>query len=424
VVNVELLDPAEREVHSDRILAEWRNRVSDIPGAESLIFDVPEMGPGGKPIEFKLLADARHFDELENAVEEVKGELKRRVGVKDVFDDSKPGKWEYQLRVKDRALAMGVPLADVAETVRAAYYGEEVMRLQRGRHEVKLMVRYPPEERGSLANFDEIRVRADDGAERPITELAHVDVRPSLAEINRVDQLRSITISADIEQGVGNAREVVSDLKKTFLPALFAKYPNVSVRWEGQQEQTDESVRSLLIGLAVALVAMFVLLTMEFRTYLQPLMIMVIIPFGIAGAIWGHLLFGLPISMFSLFGLVALTGVVVNDSIVLIDFINERVRGGMELQEAIIDAGRRRFRPVLLTSLTTVAGLLPVVLERSLQAQIVIPMAIALCFGLIFSTVLVLVMVPMLYQVYSLLIGRAAPAHEEDEVEAALAAGT
>jgi multidrug efflux pump subunit AcrB len=288
------------------------------------------------------------------------------------------------------------------------------MRLQRGRHEVKLMVRYPPQERGSLANFDEIRIRGTDGAERPITELARVDVKPSLAEINRVDQLRSITVSADVE-GETKASDVVAHLQSNVLPAIFANHPNVSVRWEGQQEQTLESVRSLLIGLLVSLVAMFVLLTMEFRTYLQPLMIMAIIPFGIAGAVWGHLVFGLPISMFSLFGLVALTGVVVNDSIVLIDFINERVRGGMDLREAIIDAGRRRFRPVLLTSLTTVAGLLPVVMERSLQAQIVIPMAVALCFGLIFSTVLVLVMVPMLYQMYSLLIGRAAPTHVEEE---------
>lgn len=415
VVNVELVDPSERTIHSEKILAEWRRRVQGIAGAESLTFDVPQMGPGGKSIEFKLLADARYFDQLEQAVEKVKAELSRRVGVKDVVDDSKPGKWEYQLRIKDRALAMGVPLADVAETVRAAYYGEEVMRLQRGRHEVKLMVRYPREERGSLANFDEIRIRTGDGAERPITELAHVDVKPSLAEINRVDQMRSITVSAEIEPGRANAREIVADLKKNFMPKLFQEHPQVTVRWEGQQEQTDESVRSLMVGLVVALVAMFVLLTMEFRTYLQPLMIMAIIPFGVAGAIWGHLLFGLPMSMFSLFGLVALTGVVVNDSIVLIDFINHRIREGMELNEAIIDAGRRRFLPVLLTSLTTVAGLLPLVMETSLQAQIVIPMAVALCFGLIFSTVLVLIMVPMLYQVYTLLVGRAAPVYEEDE---------
>ncbi|MBW3597695.1 MAG: efflux RND transporter permease subunit, partial [Planctomycetes bacterium] len=415
VVNVELADPAERDIHSQTVLAEWRRRVGDIPGAESLTFDIPQMGPGGKAIEFKLLADARHFDELEAAVEEVKGELKRRVGVKDVMDDSKPGKWEYRLRVKESAQSMGVPLADIAETVRASYYGEEVMRLQRGRHEVKLMVRYPREERGSLANFDEIRVRTGDGAERPITELVTVDVEPSLAEINRVDQLRSITVSADVEPGVANARDVVADLKKNFMPQLFTEHPHVDVRWEGQQEQTDESVRSLLIGLLVALVGMFVLLTMEFRTYLQPLIIMAIIPFGVAGAIWGHFIFGLPLSMFSLFGLVALTGVVVNDSIVLIDFINHRVREGVDLREAIVESGRRRFRPVLLTSLTTIVGLLPIVMERSFQAQIVIPMAIALCFGLLFSTVLVLVMVPMLYMVYSKLIGPAAPEHEEEE---------
>jgi multidrug efflux pump subunit AcrB len=405
VVNVELIDPGLREVHSDDILAMWSERVGQIPGVESLTFDVPEMGPGGKAIEFKLLADAHHFTELEAAVESVKTALKERVGVRDVVDDSKPGKVEYQLQIKDRAQAMGVPLAEVAETVRAAYYGEEVMRLQRGRHEVKLMVRYPRDERGSLANFEEIRIRAGDGAERPITELAHVDVKPSLAEINRVDQMRSITVSADVTPGLANARAVVADLQATVMPEIFAKNPHVQVRWEGQQEQTDESVRSLLVGLVVAMVTMFVLLTIEFRSYLQPLMIMAIIPFGIAGAVWGHFFFGLPLSMFSLFGLVALTGVVVNDSIVLIDFINHRLRDGLTVREALFDAGRRRFRPVMLVSVTTIVGLLPIVMETSLQAQIIIPMAIAFCFGEIFSTVLVLIMVPLLFQSYANLVG-------------------
>jgi multidrug efflux pump subunit AcrB len=246
--------------------------------------------------------------------------------------------------------------------------------------------------------------------------LAHVDVKESLAEINRVDQKRSITVSADVQKGVANARQVVLDLQQNVMPAVFAAHPHVSVRWEGQQEETNESVRSLLIGLLAAMVVMFVLLTIEFRSYLQPLLIMAIIPYGVAGAIWGHFFFGMPLSMFSLFGLVALTGVVVNDSIVLIDFINQRLREGMSVHDALYDAGRRRFRPVMLVSVTTILGLLPIVMETSLQAQIIIPMAVAFCFGEIFSTTLVLIMVPVCYQAYIELVGPPPRTQEQESM--------
>ncbi len=404
-VSVELIDTAERTVRSQEIIAQWRQLTGDFPGAETVSFGTPNFGPGGRPIEFKLLADAAMMDELEAAVDETKAKLAQFAGVFDISDDSRPGKWEYQLRVKPTAMAMGIPLADVAETVRASYYGEEVMRLQRGRHEVKLMVRYPRAERRSMADFEEIRIRTVDGSERPISELADVNVQRGYSEINRIDQMRSITITADVDESVANAFSIVQELRSSFMPGLLGKYDGVRVRWEGQQEQTTESMESLKLGLLVALVAMFVLLTMEFRSYLQPLMILAIIPFGVIGAIWGHFLQGRELTMFSLFGLVALTGVVVNDAIVLIDFINQRVRDGLPLKAALIDASSQRLRPVFLTSVTTVAGLLPILLERSFQAQIVIPMATSLCFGLMASTVIVLVLVPTLYYVYASLTG-------------------
>jgi multidrug efflux pump subunit AcrB len=403
VVAVELVDTSGRDVKSTRIINRWREVVGRIPGAESASFGAGEMGPGGTPIEFKLLADPEDMPELEAAVEECKAKLSQYPGVFDIADDSRPGKWELQLKVKDRAKAMGVPLADVAETVRAAYYGEEVMRLQRGRHEVKLMVRYPPEERYSLAGFDDIRVRTGDGSERPLTELADVELQRGYSEINRLDQMRAITITADVEESKTNADQVISELESDFVPGLLDRYPEVRVRWEGQAEQTKESIAGLIKGLAVALLCMFALLTLEFRSYLQPVMIMIIIPFGAIGAILGHFFLGLDVTLFSLFGLVALTGVVVNDSIVLIDFINSRVRSGIPLEEALVDAGQRRFRPVLLTSLTTIAGLLPLLLETSFQAQVLIPMATSICFGLMFTTVMVLVLVPTFYRVYALI---------------------
>jgi multidrug efflux pump subunit AcrB len=299
----------------------------------------------------------------------------------------------------------GVPPESIARPVRASYYGEEVMRLQRGRHEVKLMVRYPEEDRRSLADFDSIRVDAGDGVQRRITELAEVTVRRGYSEINRIDQRRSITVSADVDENEGNAKDIVATLQKTFIPDLLKEYPSVRIRWEGQQEQDTESVGSLMTGLVVAMIATFVLLTVEFNSYGQPLVVMCVIPFGMVGAIWGHAIMGLPLTLFSMLGLVALTGVVVNDSIVLVDFINHRTRSGIALEDAVLEAGQRRFRPVLLTSLTTVVGLLPILTETSFQAQLVIPMATSLCFGLMLSTLLVLVLVPTLYLVYGRIFG-------------------
>lgn len=406
-VSVEIVEAEERTLGSEAILDLWRKRVGEVPGVDRLTFGSPSMGPGGKPIEFKLLADAKHLNELEAAVEACKQELATYPGVKDINDDSSPGKWEFQIKIKDKARAMGVPLADVAETVRATYYGEEVMRLQRGRHEVKLMVRYPEEERRSLMGFDDIRIRTGDGSERPITELADIDVKRGYSEINRIDQQRSITVSSDLNEKEGNAREIVQALKKTggFMDQLLAQYPGVRVRWEGQQEQTDESVNSLIVGLMIAMASMFALLTVEFRSYVQPLIILGIIPFGIIGAVFGHAVLGMELTLFSLFGLVALTGVVVNDSIVLIDFINHRIADGLPLKAALLDAGQRRFRPVLLTSMTTIVGLAPILKETSFQAQIIIPMAASLIFGLMLATILVLFLIPTYYYLYARAMG-------------------
>jgi len=423
MVFVELNDTSKRSLKSDHILAEWRKATPEISGIDSLTFGTPELGPGGAAVEFKLLGPANKMAQLEEAVEACKTELARSAkypGVVDIVDDSRPGKSEYRLTIKETARAMGISAMDLAETVRASFYGAEVMRLQRGRHEVKLMVRYPERDRKSLAALEEIRIRGENGVERPITEFADIIVDRGYSEINRVDQLRSITITADIIEGRGNATNTVAKLKQAFMldpvpnlaasehqPAalgLLAKYPDVRIRWEGQQEQTNESMASLGVGFTVATFAMFTLLTLVFRSYVQPLIILCTIPFGLSGAILGHSVMGLPLTMFSLFGLVALTGVVVNDSIVLIDFINKRLAAGDDLQSAIIAGGARRFRPVVLTSLTTIAGLTPILLEKSFQAQVLIPMATSLCFGLALATVLVLVLVPAFYWIYGRLV--------------------
>jgi hypothetical protein len=240
---------------------------------------------------------------------------------------------------------MGVSLTDLAGTIRAAFYGEEVMRLQRGRHEVKLMVRYPQAERRTLATLDEIRVTSPDGVKRPIGELADVAVERGYSEINRLGQKRAITVTADIDvaKTTLTSSHVIADMERRLMPSFAADYPAVRVRWEGQREQSNESLRSLGVGFVVALFAMFVLLTMEFKSYFQPFLILAAIPFGIAGAVFGHAVMGMPLTLFSMFGLVALAGVVVNDSICLIDFINLRVREGHPLRAALRDLGATTF---------------------------------------------------------------------------------
>ncbi|MCO8121047.1 efflux RND transporter permease subunit [Stieleria sp. TO1_6] len=396
----ELHDTNVRNIHSKDLLAMWRAETGDFAGAESVTYGSVGVGPGGKAIEFKLLASSDNEDNLLAATEAVKTKLASYNGVFDIADDNTPGKWEFQFRVKDHALATGVTPTDLGNVVRNTYFGAEAMRLQRGRHEVKLMVRYPEDERRSLVNFREIRVSDPEGNEHPIEELAEVTLKRGFSEINRVDQRRSITISADLDWKTANANLIIDDLQKNYMPDLAQRYPGVDVRWEGQAEQSRESVGSLMTGFGIAIVTMYVLLVLQFRSYVQPILILMIVPFGMIGAVWGHAILGLPLTLFSMFGLVALSGVVINDSIVLIDFINVRVREGAPAMEALAESGQRRFRPILLTSMTTIAGLVPLMLERSFQAQLLIPMAASLAFGLMLATGLVLFLVPVFYALY------------------------
>jgi multidrug efflux pump subunit AcrB len=397
---VELVNVSQRDVTSAQIVTQWRQETGDIPGVESLTFRMMDYGPEPDPIAFSLRAKNEDIQQLEPALAKCRQYLAAQPGVWDVDDDYRHGKWELQLRVKDGARAMGVSMADLAETLRASYFGQEVMRLQRGRHEVKLMVRYPRQQRGSTEAFDDLRVRIGDGHERPLSELAEVNVVRGLSRIKRLDGMRSINVTADVDRSRTNAAWIVRDMRGNFVPGLLKDHPGVEIRWEGEQGAARESLGSLAVGTCIAMLGMYTLFTLEFRSYVQPLLILVIVPFAIAGAIWGHAIVGLPLTLFSFLGLVALTGVVVNDSIVLMDFVNARRQDGFAIDEALVDAGRRRIRPILLTSATTIAGLFPILFEASSQAQVVIPMATSLVFGLVLSTFLILLMLPALYRVY------------------------
>jgi multidrug efflux pump subunit AcrB len=399
-IQAELHESTVRNVTSDQLIQMWRQEAGLFPGAERVNFQSENIGPGGKPLEFKILAPREGVAELEMAVEAAKSKLATYDGVYDIRDDSNPGKTEFQFAIKDRAKSLGIRQEDLSESIRAAYYGAEVQRLQRDRHEVKVMVRHPPEERRSLANFQDLRIRGADGVERPLSELAEIKVTRGYSEINRLDQLRSVTVSAELDTAKANAATIAADLKAKLVPELIQKYPTLRFRWEGQQQETAESFNSLAIGFVIAMMAMYLLLVFEFRSYLQPWIVLAIVPFGMVGAIFGHAVMGLSLTLFSMFGMVTLAGVVVNDSIVMVDFINQCLAKGMSVNEALLTAGSRRLRAIFLTSVTTVAGLLPMLLEKSFQAQVLIPMATSLAFGLIGATVLVLFVVPLLYRLY------------------------
>jgi multidrug efflux pump subunit AcrB len=422
-VEVQLVPPSERVHSTTQLNALWRDEVPKISGTEILKFGSPSMGPGGSDIEFKILSDDKGIKYLDQAADDCKVFLAGKLGVSDIEDDSRVGKMEMIIRLNEMGRALGLDESNLASTIRGGYFGEEVMRLQRGRHEVKLMVRYPEKARKNALDFKQIRIRDNQGVERPLMEVADIEQRRAFSEINRIDQRRSVTISASVEKEDANSSDIIAEMKSDFLPKLFQRYKtetgaNLAVNWEGEQAQNEESVASMMSGFVVALLCMFVLLTLQFRSYIQPAIILAIIPFGWLGAILGHAVMGLDLTLFSFFGLIALTGVVVNDSIVLVDFINRKVRDGVPLFDALMAAGKRRFRPIMLTSFTTVAGLFPMLLETSLQAQVLIPMACSLIFGLITGTLLILILVPVFYHIYGIILLKTGNPlfHDDDEL--------
>ncbi len=393
---VELVTSGDRPgISTNEILNRWRSQVGELPGIDRMAFFTLEGGPAGNAIEIQLSGE--DFDQLSLAADELKTEIKTYPGTYDISDNFRPGKQERKLRVKAGARSIGVTMRGLARQVRQAFYGEEALRIQRGREDIKVMVRYADKQRSSLSGFDEMRIRTSEGQEIPIEEVAEIDHSRAYSIINRVDRKRTITVISDIDETTANARRILADLKANFLPKLIERYPGISYDLEGQAKRTGESIDSLKSGYLLAMMGIFLLLASQFRSYIQPVIIMIAIPFGLIGAVFGHLIMGKEFTIISIFGIVALSGIVVNDSLILIDFINRAVRSGIDIETAVVESGKARFRPVLLTSITTIAGLLPILLERSFQAQFLIPMAISICFGLLAATVLTLLYVPALY---------------------------
>ncbi len=318
-------------------------------------------------------------------------------GVIDISDSNRAGKDELRFsELTPAGRAMGFRLQDVANQVRDAFYGNEVQRLQRGRDEVKVMVRFPSEDRRMLDSLETMKIRTPAGDEVPLLQVVTLEPGRGPAVIQRTDRQRSIKITADVGPGT-NANEVVAAFTEKTLDKIPGKFPGVRYSFEGEQKDQNDSVREIGIGFLAALVGMYVLIAIPLRSYLQPLIIMAVIPFGLVGAIWGHALLGMNLSIMSMCGLVALAGVVVNDSLVMVDYVNRHRDESDTLREAAIAAGGRRFRAILLTSLTTFVGIMPMILETDVQAKFLVPMAVSLAFGILFATVITLFLVPGVY---------------------------
>jgi multidrug efflux pump subunit AcrB len=421
-INVELTPAEQRAVTSTGIADRWRAKVGAVAGAEELTF-TSSLFSAGAPIYVQL--SGADPERLERVAERLKGILAEYPGVQDIADTFREGKAEVEIDVTPEAEAAGLSLADVARQTRQAFYGEEAQRIQRGRNEVKVMVRFPEDERRSLGDLENLRFRAPDGVAVPFTTAARAELSRGPASIQRVDRRRVLAVTADVDPAEGNANEILADLRAGPLPELMADFPGVRYSLEGEQQEQRETLGGLVRGFGYALLAIYVLLAIPFRSYAQPLIVMSAIPFGFIGAVGGHLLMGLDLTILSMFGIVALTGVVVNDSLVMVDFINQRYREGVPLRKAIRGSGVARFRAIVMTSLTTFAGLAPLLTERSVQAKFLIPMAVSLAFGVLFATFITLILVPVGYFILEdvkaamrRLLGMEAKDTEDEEEEA------
>ncbi|MDH4001210.1 MAG: efflux RND transporter permease subunit [Xanthomonadales bacterium] len=393
----ELVKENEDVITGPEVLRRWREEVGEIPGVKTLGFE-GATGPGGGPsISLQLIGT--NIEQVGRAAKELETRIRQYEGVYDIRNSYERGTPEIKLNIKPEAEALGLTLSDLARQVRAGFYGEEVQRVQRGQDEVKVMVRFPRDERDSVGYLDNMRIRTPDGGRVPFRAVAEVEMSESPTRIRRFDRERAAQVSAEVDKQNYEPGKITADIIEKELPEVLAQFPGVRHRLSGESQAASEVQHDLIKGALFAVFLIYALMAIPLRSYSQPLIIMSVIPFGTIGALVGHWILGIQVSMMSFFGIIALAGVVVNDSLILVDFVNRERRLGIPLLQAVTDAASKRFRAILLTSLTTFFGLVPIVLETSLQAQIVIPMAASLAFGILFATVITLFLIPSLYMI-------------------------
>ncbi len=393
-VQILLVESDDRNLDSDAIRSIWESEIGRIPGADALNVAGIDAGPPGRPIDIRVRGT--QLERMEAASRDLMRRLATYEGVTQIQTDYRPGRNEIRFRLRPEAEALGISVEDLGSQISTAYYGGEAMRIQRGRDDIRVMVRYPAVDRSRMSDLQQVRIRTPDGRELPLQAVADIETGAGYADITRVDGMRIISVSADVNTEIANAERINRRIEQELFPELHLDYPGVFFEFQGEKQDSAESIASLQIGFPLALVGIYVIIAAIFRSYIQPILIMLTVPFGVIGAVLGHLLRGVEVSLMSLFGIVALAGVVVNDAIVLIEAYNTNIAKGMGVREAIVEAGKRRFRAVFLTTLSTVGGLTPLILETDLQAQFLIPMALSIAAGVAFATLLTLLLIPNL----------------------------
>ncbi len=396
-ITADLITAEERQGRLDDIINHWRNNVGEIPDLIALNYKEPVIGPGGIPLEIRLKGPS--LEQLKQASLELQEWLGRYRGVFDLSDDLRPGKPELRMRLREGTLALGLDATTIANQLRAAFFGVTASEILVGGEAYEIDVRLAQHDQSTLADLETFRIVTERGDQIPLSTLVHIESDRGFSRIKRVDGVRTVTITGDLDSRIANAQELVNHTRQLFLPELQQRYPGVQIGIEGQSRESDKTGSSMARSFAIGLVCIFILLSFQFRSYLEPLVVMFVIPLSLIGVIWGHLLMGVALSMPGIIGFTSLAGIVVNDSILLVEFLKRQVRKGHSTIEAAKIASRARFRAVLLTSITTIAGLFPLLLEKSTQAQILIPLAVSIIFGLLATTLLVLLVVPALFSI-------------------------
>ena len=396
-IRIYLTEPKKRPISTTRATQLWREKAGQIPGLQSLLFESDRGGPGsGAALTVEL--SHRDIEVLDRASEKLAGILEDFSNVKDIDDGYTPGKQQLNFKIKPEGRSLGLTARDIARQVRNAFYGAEAVRQQRGRNEIRVRVKRPMEQRISEYDIEQLLIHTPSGKDVPLMQIAQVDRGRSYTSINRRNGRRTVTVQANVVP-IAESNQVKETLQQEILPQLRRDFPGLSFTWEGRQADLRESMKALFSGFLIAVCGIYVMLAIPFRSYIQPMIVMVAIPFGMVGAVIGHLIMGYELSIMSMMGIVALSGVVVNDSLILIDYANRLRKNQPDLTafEAIHQAGVRRFRPIMLTTLTTFGGLSPMIFETSRQARFMIPMALSLGYGILFATGITLVIVPCLY---------------------------
>lgn len=396
-IDVELTKEDERTINTRDVQERWREAVGRIHGVDVFAItsaDGPKMGPA---IAFDLMH--KDIDTLRDAATDLEEALGHYSGLYDIRNGVSDTADEFHLELLAEAESLGITRYDLGSQVRHAFFGAEAQRVQRGIDEVKVMVRYPKADRENVSSLNNMFIRTPSGDEVPFETVARLDVKQGLLKATRINYQRAVEITAEANKREVEPDKVITDIETSVLPALQKKYPGLRYAISGMAEEEAKMALSMIVGFPLALFGIYALLAVPTKSYLQPLIIMGVIPFGMIGAIFGHWVSGYPLSMMSLMGVIALSGVVVNDSLILVDFVNKAVADGVDRHTAVVNAGTRRFRAILLTSLTTFFGLIPMLAERTAQAEMLVPMAISLAYGIVFATVITLLLIPCLYMI-------------------------